>query len=211
MHARKFLTLRNLVVPSLGLPLAFFLGVANGDTYNFEADFAVPGVYTNTSSPSPVNIVDGTFTLNAAGTLTSLSMTFDGNPTFGGSSFNATNSGNGPLSAGTAELGSDCGGTSVAGVACELQPGFWFEYFTVDYGPPFAFDRLDISLPGPGSLPAEWITAVGTMTPGSPIVPTPAPPAWLLMLTGLAILSPFYRQHVKFRRKSFEQGNVLAV
>lgn len=66
--------------------------------------------------------------------------------------------------------------------------------------------------------PQDTITVYEDLTPNYniPIVPTavnnvPAPPAWLMMLTGLGILVPLYRKHVKAQRKGGDGGNGLAI
>lgn len=51
-----------------------------------------------------------------------------------------------------------------------------------------------------------------TFTPSQdPATPVPAPPAWLMMLTGLGILIPLYRRHVKAQRKGDDGAKGLAV
>lgn len=48
---------------------------------------------------------------------------------------------------------------------------------------------------------------VGYATP----VPVPSPPTWLMMLTGLGILIPMHRRHVKSQRKGSNEGKSLVV
>lgn len=51
----------------------------------------------------------------------------------------------------------------------------------------------------------------GTFSAEQPSKPVPAPPAWLIMLTGLGILIPLYRRHVEAHRKGVDEDQGVAV
>src|SRR5574337_512096 len=88
-----------------------------------------------------------------------------------------------------------------------------------------AFLSLTYGSYNPGT-PVSWMAFYDNQDPVSvfeftqftihsheiPLAAVPAPSSWLMMLTGLGILFPLYRQHVKTKRKSkiVDRSNALA-
>ncbi|AOU97706.1 hypothetical protein BI364_06800 [Acidihalobacter yilgarnensis] len=91
------------------------------------------------------------------------------------------------------------------------QPSDWSQLFL--FSVPSPADGAiplgaDVNPPTSANTPYNLVGA----RPGGAVggIAVPAPPSWLMMLTGFGILFPIYRQHIKPKRKNADRNNTLA-